>query len=325
MPILPPTPALVALALLATAPLALLALQDPPPAPDPEPPAPAAPDAAQPPEPERYPPRAPESVLRFFALEGEPDYARLREAIAKLDGVSIAFGPSADAARPGSLFVALAAPPDAEPKKLAKALERARVDVEELAWVLTRMRLPQLPDFGGGNEPRDRARSYVLGVHGDMRWFASDGTYATFFFVPGKIDGPEIVERVRQGVGGWVQDFDVQLVRDTFTWRVAGPASKAERVEKALAKIPGVASATIGPVLDAGLDPPVDLPLDQEPGTLTVELACHDLAASGPLPAAAEEGDDAARALRPCFDTTPVFEALAKLDFQVLDEPTGSR
>lgn len=267
-----------------------------------------------------YPPERSETNLFFFVLEGDVQYAPLREALKKLgEGAEIVYGPKFTSAVPNDHFVVVEAPAGVTTKAVAKALKKGKAKPFELHWMMARWSITELPEIPASvdrAQGTDMLRGLVVGMHGDMRWFELRAPYTLYFFEPGKIDPEWVFDRLRKMVEPYVpEEFSIELVRDTFTWPLAQlpSESKIKKAQKAIGKLDGVASVSI----------------DAEAGTLEVALDLGDLLRSGPAgayDAASASGEPAGGGagrpnqepistgfeLRPIFDTGPIFEILEK-------------
>lgn len=259
-----------------------------------------------------YPAERPTSVLHFFAVEGELKSEALTKAFGELKtdkaACRIAYGPESSTARPKIQFVGVEAPATAKQKDVERALERGGWKAEALS--ATCFQGPQRR-MGGAGFLGQTPRDWLIGTSGDLRWCETLLGFSEFFHLQGKLDAKSIADRVKKLGEPFGQGDIGKLVLDTFTWRLEGELdeAKAKKLEKLVAKLPGVARASI----DAGAK------------TLALEVALEDLRTSGlpiPLPIPEEFrgfGEAAAQAAgtpldvpRVRWDTHPLWLLLDK-------------
>jgi hypothetical protein len=184
--------------------------------------------------------------VRYFALEGEVDRAKLGAVLAKLseeDGEHrVLDGPKSANSRPGQSFLALEVPVQVEAKAIAKALKKSCKGVDELAWTSFEGVSTSLPSILG-QSPRD----CVIGMASPMRWFESIGDRKHFFYVADKLDADEIAGRFHT----LYQPFEageIGSLRNTTVRIGFEPPEKESSLAKALkalGKLEGVRNAEI--------------------------------------------------------------------------------
>lgn len=271
-----------------------------------EPPKPAA-SAASAEDP--YPPARPATVVRFFSLAGDLDRAAVDEALEALEtkeGVCrIVCGPREVATRKRRNFLAVELSPSIGSRAVVAALRRGVREVDELEWtVFHQPRLDEVPEL------RWSIEFLLIPLPNEVRWADAYGGRAQFYSVPGGVDPRKIVDQYENTMR---RTSGVDLgpyLRESFEWELAEPvgAEAAGRARKTIAKIPGVREVGIDPVARRI--------------SVTVELA--RLRSSGPpvpfAPIASPPSNAKATEVRgqrvwpivrACFDTTPVFDALA--------------
>lgn len=260
-----------------------------------------------------YPPQRSRTRLLFFSLDGDIRADPVRHALAELSTKDaecrIAYGPVSSAARPNKSFVAVEAPAEKSARDIQRALKHGVPAVDELAFTCFRGEPKKMGGGTSGYSPRD----WILGMTNDLRWVESFAGFSEFFFAPGKLTADILTDRFRKLGEPFGQGDIGKLVKDEFTWSLAGPAdidpAAAKRAEKAIAKIEGVREAKIDPAAKTlhvaieldGLKiggPPISLALPKhpEPGHGDAKVA----------------GDTPVEVPRARFDTTPVFDALDK-------------
>ncbi len=246
---------------------------------------------------ELYPCTPSAAVVRFFHLETDaPELAKVNAALAEL-GAELAYGPRTSAGRPGHAFLALRAPPEVGPKKLAAALRKGGGAAEPLVCIAFDGR--EGDDHAFGLEGLGvTKRDFVMGMSGDIVWYDARGKWSQFYGSPGKLKAAQLVDRYAKLYAPYGGARLGRVVEETFRWTLAAtPDEKVrKRVLAALEKLAGV--------LEAGL----------EGGALSVRVALDRLetcAAVGKLTVAGEALDEAgADAPRAAFDTTPVYALL---------------
>lgn len=281
-----------------------------------EPAAPADLDATK-----LYPPERNTALLTFFSIEGKLDPEPLRKALAELGTkdveARIVYGPESTAARPGRFFLAVEAPASVKPKELVLALKKGAAVVEHQSATCFKGPVRDLPDTGPGKMAGMTARDWVLGISNDLRWVDTSAGWHQFFATPGKLDAATIADRFEKTFAPFGVRTVGTLVREGFTWSLAGPCEPAvaKKLEKALQKLPGVALAR----------------LDGAAHTLTVQFDLEGLLVSGPAvpesmlaeasgrkpaPEAPEASGPGAgratRAPRVRFDVNPILDLLEK-------------
>jgi hypothetical protein len=305
---MPLLPVLLAPLALTIAPASALA-QEPPARELPPPPAALDADAV-------YPPERNTTLLRFYSIEGKLDPEALRKAIAELGTpeveARIVYGPESTPARPGRFFLALEAPATLAEKDVTKAVKRGAATVELAAFTCFQGSARELPDDAAGRRLGLGVRDWLLGMSNDLRWADANAGWYEYFFVPGKLDAKTIADRFAKLFGPFGVSSAGTLVREGFTWSVASPCDEAtaKKVEKALAKLPGVRLAR----------------LDVAAKTLTVQFELDDLSTSGPAvpaellaraagrepPAADARPPTATKVPRVRFDVNPILDVLEK-------------
>jgi hypothetical protein len=244
-----------------------------------------------------YPCRASANVVRFFHLEeDEPDLAKARPALAEL-GAELLYGPRTESGRPGHAFVALRAPRDVAPKKLAAALRKGGGAADELAALVFDGRTGEAHDFGLGGLGVTK-RDFVMGMSGDVTWYEMVGERSQLFGPPGTLDAAELAARYAKLYEPYGGSKLGAPARERFTWTLSAAPDEKRRaqLERALAKLDGVTAVAL-----AGAELTVTV-------TLADLTACGDV---GAIPAAAEVLDDASRAMpRVAFDTGPLHALL---------------
>lgn len=246
---------------------------------------------------ELYPCRASESVVRFFHLEAdEPDLARLNPALAEL-GAEIAYGPRTSSGRPGHAFVALRAPRAAEPKKLARALEKGGGAAELLSAIAFDGRTGEDHDFGLGGLGVTK-RDFAMGMGGGVIWYDAFGPWSQVFGVPGKLKPAELAQRYDKLYEPYGGAKLGELVKERFRWTLARAPDEQQRIQvlKAFEKTAGVEGAVIEDTL------------------LTVTVALKGLEACGDVGTIPSKGEpldaDTASAPRIAFDAGALYEIL---------------
>jgi hypothetical protein len=266
-----------------------------------------------------YPPQRSKTRLLFFSLDGDIRADPVRKALAELSSKDaechVAYGPVSSAARPNKSFVAVEAPVEKSARDVQRALKHGVPAVEELAVTCFLGEPKKLGGGTSGYSPRD----WVLGMTNDLRWVESFAGFSEFFFTPGKLTADVLTDRFRKLGDPFGQGDIGKLVKDEFTWTLAGPTdghaegpldpAAAKRAEKAIAKLEGVRDAKID-VAAKTLRVAVELD--------GLKIGGPPLAFAPPKPPEAGHGDAkssgevSADAPRVRFDTTPVFDALDK-------------
>ena len=264
------------------------------------------------PAPEPYPAERPKAHVLFFMLEGELKAEPLRKALADLSTkeaeCKLVNGPRKTAARPGAQFVAVEAPAALGSKEVLAALRKGCGNADPVACTVF-----QGPAQGTGSNSEGQgflgmgARDFVLGMSGEIRWYDALGGWRQFYFGAGKIDAKEIADRYKKLFGPLGGGEAGEVVSESLRWTLAEPldAKAAARAEKALAKLPCVAKATI----------------DATQRVLALELRLENMKSSGPVmafPGAEQQGPVRAR-----FDTQALFEVLDKEKLALAPQPAA--
>ncbi len=265
------------------------------------------------PAPDPYPPERPKAHVLFFMLEGELKAEPMRKALSELGTkeaeCKLVYGPRKTAARPGAQFVALEAPSALGAKELTAALRKGCSNAEPVACTVFK---GEAGGMGANSEGQGflgmGARDFVLGMSGDIRWYDALGGWRQFYFGAGRIDAKEIADRYQKLFGPLGGGTAGEVVRENLRWTLAEPLDPkaAARAEKALAKLPGVARAT----LDAGQR------------LLTLELRLENLKSSGPVLAFPGAPDPSPVRVR--FDTQALFEVLDKEKLALAPAPPAA-
>lgn len=272
----------------------------------------AAQDKAAPAPLETYPPVRYPSSVHAFSVPDDIKADVVRKSLADLgtkeSDCKILYGPMKAGARPSKVFIVVEAPATVDVKDIAKALKKGTPTVETVGWTCFQSSDPTMGrGLGAGGIPGMSPRDWILGMSNDLRWVEARGGFVEFFFTPGKLSADVIADRFHK----LVQPFGVKdvgrVVEESFTWTLEEPVdpAAAKRVEKVLAKIPGVKDAKVDPAAKS----------------LHMTVALEDLVRGGPpislpgldvaLPGAnvVKDGDDPPR-MR--FDTNQIFDALDK-------------
>ncbi len=233
--------------------------------------APVLQEEGAPPPDDPHAPDRPATLVRFYSLTGEVDVAKLNEAIRDLgDGAALVHGPASTNARPRGHFVAIEAPAGASAKDVLKAAKKGTGKAEELTFTAF-VRSPGDTSVSGGGGRRGPGRSIrdqVLSTASQLQWFEVRPDAVVFFYTKG-LDAEECAKRFDALLGRKERkDYERDLVRFSTVWSLAGEAksSAVAKAEKALPRLPGVASAT----------------LDEDELRLHLTLELADLKVSGP-------------------------------------------
>ncbi|NOT29759.1 MAG: hypothetical protein HOP15_04835 [Planctomycetes bacterium] len=244
-----------------------------------------------------YPCAPSAAVVRFFHLEtDEPELAKINPALAEL-GAELAYGPRTTQGRPGHAFVALRAPPEVSPKKLAAALKKGGGPAEELVCIAFDGREGKDHDFGLADMGITK-RDFVMGISGDIVWYDALGKWSQFYGRPGKLKAQELLDRYAKLFAPYGGAKLGAVVKERFSWTLASaPDEKTRaRVLKTLEKTAGVEGAAL------------------EENVLTVTLWLDRLetcGAVGKLTGAGEALDEAVPSSpRAAFDTAPLYALL---------------
>ena len=259
---------------------------------------------AQSPEqaPDPYPASRPASHVLFFMLAGELKAEPLRKALSELSTKEaecrLVDGPRKTGARPGAQFVAVEAPAALGAKGLVAALRKGCSNADALACTAFEGKAGGTGADAEGNGFFGMGiRDFVLGMSGDIRWYDTFPDWRQFYFGAGKIGASEIADRYRKLFGPVGGGDAGEVARAELHWTLAAPLDPkaAERAQKALGRLPGVARATI----------------EAPSRTLRIEFRLENLRSSGAPLARAQ---DAAKPLpvRVRFDTLALFEVLDK-------------
>ncbi len=195
---------------------------------------------------EIYQPVEPQYLVHYFQVDtDEPDMGKLKAGLGEV-GAAILYGPRVTQARPGHAFLAVQAPPSLEPKKLAAQVKRAGGQVHALACTafVGRKDEPTSTNIAGFNLT---TRDLVMGISGKIAWFETVGSWSQFYVEPGAIKAQEIAHRYAKLYEPYGGGTLGQLVREKFTWKLAPPppAKQADKLLKAVRKLPGVVEAEL--------------------------------------------------------------------------------
>ena len=281
-------------------------------------------EAPRAPEPPAYPPERPRAHVFFFVLEGKLDAAPMRKALSELSTrdtpCRLVCGPRKTGARPSGQFAAVEAPAALGAKEIAAALRKGCGGAEVLSWTAF-----QGEGSGTGSDAESQGffglpmRDFVLGMSGEIRWYDARAGWRQFYFRAGKLGAKEIEDRYAKLFGPVGGSAVGRVVEEEIRWTLAGPLDPklAMRVEKGIAKLPGVARCT--------LDPATRM--------LSITLRLENLPSCGPaqpFPAELPRDEQAGvenGAVRASFDTLALFELFdrEKVGLEPAAAPPGGK
>ena len=175
---------------------------------------------------------AQQRTVRYFALEGDVDRAKLSEGLGELTQEGgehrILEGPQSPVSRPKSSFLALEVPVETSVKSLVRAMKKSCKRVEELAWTSFEGVSVDLPTILGQS-----ARDCVIGMASPMRWFDAKKDRKHFFYLAGKLDAEEIADRFQKLFGPF-DAGEIGTLRTSEVRLAFEPVEKEAAVKKAL-------------------------------------------------------------------------------------------
>lgn len=258
-------------------------------------------------------PEPPAHRVRYYMLEGEPDMARLLNAVGELsEHAAVVTGPEASPANTRDQFLAIRTDLEVSDRDAEKAVKKGRAKPVPLVWTVARWSLTELPPIPEELAPgtgADQVRGMVLGQHSDLHWFELRGQDLVFFYEPGSIDGEWLMERLESGLAPYVgADFRVEILEERVVWELGEqPDDRDVRsVKRDLERLDSVRAVDVY----------------EQPMRIEFTVVLDQLAASGPPvpfggPAAADANLVALATggeRRPSFDPSQVLEILADND-----------
>ena len=269
------------------------------------------------PETVRYEPTRPTSRCWYFQLEGElklePIQAELAKLATKDADCKLAMPPESSPKLKARHFLAVEAPAACDPKLIAACLEKGGRNATPLN-ILAVQSMDLLDTFALFNDDKRSAIELVLGLSSDLRWYRNHFTERQFFYSGNKLNCARISERFEKLLKEAAKRHSKQDTQmgvpaiGIIQWGLQSPidAAAAERARGALAKLPGVRTASI----------------DVEKALLRMEVAVDGVPSSNGIRLTPKEEREAARLkldekamrliTRMRFDTWPIFEVLDK-------------
>lgn len=284
-----------------------------------------------------YPPARVETLIRYYTLDGdEVDMEKLEGALADLgEGAAVLYGPVNTLSKPDHWFVAIETPAEVSDKTAMKAAKKGTGRAEQLLFTAL---LYDTSDLQIPNQGRraGSVRDLVVNMASEMRWVEITSTALLFFYTDG-IDAEAVVDRFdKLRAQKPRSDYTRDCLKHTVIWNMAATPgttvkkSGLRKLEKTIAKLPGVASASV----------------DEDLLRLFLTLRVDDLPVSGPgmAPKAreAEEDDEGAGggggrggrggpalpgnriSFVPRVNVNPILDAIEKAKLVIEDEGAES-